>query len=145
MHNVWRNKIKKVIYVGIDALKECLEMLYDQGYQIIHICTAPDDDYDRTVEIQKFAADHRIPLSLERVTVEQIRCNTAQIECTIRCRRYFITGENKNRAGRSSRYAVRKDKKVSVKLLSEYLSSPDEIWDHARVQGQGEYWEEPEI
>ena len=25
------------------------------GYQIIHICTAPDDDYDRTVEIQKFA------------------------------------------------------------------------------------------
>ena len=56
-----------------NALKECLEMLYDQGYQIIHICTAPDDDYDRTVEIQKFAADHRIPLSLERVTVEQIR------------------------------------------------------------------------
>lgn len=64
---------KKVIYVGIDALKECLEMLYDQGYQILHICTAPDDDYDRTVEIQKFAADHRIPLSLEGVTVEQIR------------------------------------------------------------------------
>lgn len=64
---------KKVIYVGIDALKECLEMLYAQGYQIIHICTATDDDYDRTVEIQKFAADYRIPLSLERVTVEQIR------------------------------------------------------------------------
>lgn len=64
---------KKVIYVGIEALKECLEMLYDQGYQIIHIRTAPDDDYDRTVEIQKFAADHRIPLSLERVTVEQIQ------------------------------------------------------------------------
>lgn len=64
---------KKVIYVGIDALKECLEMLYAQGYQIIHICTAPDDDYDRTVEIQKFAADYRIPLSLERVIVEQIR------------------------------------------------------------------------
>lgn len=38
---------------------------------------------------------------------------------------------------------LEKIKKVSVKLLSEYLSSPDEIWDHARVQGQGEYWEEP--
>lgn len=38
---------------------------------------------------------------------------------------------------------LEKIKKVSVKLLSEYLSSPDEIWDHARAQGEGEYWEEP--
>ena len=30
---------------------------------------------------------------------------------------------------------LEKIKKVSVKLLSEYLSSPDEIWDHARAQG----------
>lgn len=38
---------------------------------------------------------------------------------------------------------LEKIKKVSVKLLSEYLSSPYEIWDHARAQGEGEYWEEP--
>lgn len=38
---------------------------------------------------------------------------------------------------------LEKIKKVFVKLLSEYLSSPDEIWDYARAQGEGEYWEEP--
>ena len=63
----------KAAYFGIDALRDCLNVLIEHGYEITSVFTIEDDAYDRTAEICRFAQEHHIPLHTTRVTAEDIR------------------------------------------------------------------------
>lgn len=66
------NSKKKVVYFGLDGLCACLELLEKKGYDIVYICTMLDDRYDRTIQIQKYAAEHQIPCDTEKITKQKI-------------------------------------------------------------------------
>lgn len=66
------NSKKKVVYFGLDGLCACLELLEEEGYDVACICTMPDDSYDRTIRIQKYAGEHRIPCDTEKITKQKI-------------------------------------------------------------------------
>ena len=63
----------KAAYFGIDALRDCLELLVKRGWEIAAIFTIEDNDYDHSAEICQFAKAHGIPLHTSRVTPEDIR------------------------------------------------------------------------
>lgn len=65
------NRIK-VVYLGMDVLLGCLELLVQTGYEVVHVGTMPDDAYDRTCRIQDYAEQHQIPCSTKRLTREQL-------------------------------------------------------------------------
>lgn len=62
----------KAAYFGIDALRGCLEVLVERGYEIVAIFTIEDDPYDRSIEICRYAEAHHIPLHTSPVTARDL-------------------------------------------------------------------------
>ncbi len=63
---------KKVVYFGIDALIECLELINKKEYEIVKLFTMPDDSYDKTIKVQEYAKTHDIPYTTNKVKKEDI-------------------------------------------------------------------------
>lgn len=191
-------KKKRAVYFGMDALQGCLELLTERGYEIVQICTMPDDSYDRTVGIQNYAREHQIPCELGKVTPQKIQeLAAAGAELMVSagyawkipvCQKvrqinihpaYLPEGRGSwpmpaaILRGRASGVTIHKlderfdegdillqepieireqdnletlmegIREMAVRLLGEFLDHPEELWENARPQGNGEYWEEP--
>lgn len=189
---------KKAVYFGMDALQGCLELLTERGYEIVQICTMPDDEYDRTAGIQKYAREHQIPCEVGKITPQKIQELAAagaelmvsagyswKIPVCPKARQinihpaYLPEGRGSwpmptaILRGRASGVTIHKlnerfdegdillqesieireqdnletlmerIREVAVRLLGQFLDYPKELWETARAQGKGEYWEEP--
>lgn len=190
---------EKAVYVGIDALFDCLKLLETRGYDIVYIYTMQDDSYDRTIQIQNYAKEHGIPCNTERMTkqdllgLEQMDVNLMviagygwKLPISEKIRQvnihpaYLPVGRGSwplpvaILKGEDSGVTLHKlsermdegdillrqqipieeqdhlellmDKVRSVaeRLLGQFLDDPDERWNHACSQEEGEYWPEPD-
>ncbi len=63
---------KKAVFCGMDVMLDCLALLEERGFVVVHIYTMEDDAYDRTAQIQAYAGAHQIPCSTERLTSQEL-------------------------------------------------------------------------
>lgn len=68
------NVRKKAVFCGMDVMIECLTLLEERGFAVVHIYTMEDDAYDRTVSVQSYAQMHQIPYDTKRLTVHELHC-----------------------------------------------------------------------
>lgn len=61
-----------VVYFGIDALADCLQLLLDRGCRVVRIYTIPGEGYDRTDRVRQIAEARGIPVRLRPASSEEL-------------------------------------------------------------------------
>lgn len=64
----------KIAYIGFDLFYDCLELIHNQGHEIIKIFTCPvDEPYESNSHVYSFAKQHNICITDEKITETMLR------------------------------------------------------------------------